>query len=85
MILPRGCDGRKDEYGSGSVLAREGLKTGQGATDAVLQRTDWTSVLEEVPPRKLPELTFAETFDLPIFINCHNYAFIKEILQAIFK
>lgn len=48
------------------------LKTEQGATDAVLQRTDWTSVLEEVPPRKLPELTFAETFDLPIFINCHN-------------
>lgn len=48
------------------------LKTGQGATDAVLQRTDWTSVLEEVPPRKLPELTFAETFDLPIFINCRD-------------
>ncbi len=37
-----------------------------------LQSVPWEKFLEEAPPRKILELSLAETFDLPIFINCRD-------------
>ena len=48
------------------------VKTGDAATDATLAQMPWGEKLEELPPRKIPELSLAETFDLPIFINCRD-------------
>ncbi len=48
------------------------VKTGNSQTDAILQRTAWTELLEEPPVREIPKLSLSETFDLPIFINCRD-------------
>jgi len=48
------------------------IQTDDDVSRETLRLVPWNEMLEEVPPREIPELTLAETFDLPIFINCNN-------------
>lgn len=48
------------------------MQVGDAATDETLAQMPWGDMMEELPPREIPELSPEETFDLPIFINCRD-------------
>ena len=48
------------------------VQVGDAATDETLAQMPWGDMMEELPPREIPELSPEETFDLPIFINCRD-------------
>ena len=48
------------------------VQTDDRETQETLRRIPWNEMMEAPPSRELPEISFTETFQLPIFINCRD-------------